>query len=173
MNIVSSAFGHYEAVGNPAYADCVIGHSFGTLTERGSVNRALAEYILEHGDDRPVIADRMLVDAFPNRDEDVEKVVEGPISNGRGQGVGTWGTLVEAKAYMEREGLKRPLMVAQAYHIGRVVMQSHKLGMDPIVPSDPPSFFDRDSEQRWTRSLGMWVPREVIGSLVLRAQKKL
>ncbi|HJQ08312.1 MAG TPA: hypothetical protein VJ836_02395 [Candidatus Saccharimonadales bacterium] len=173
MNIVSSALGHYEVVGNPADADLIVGHSFGTVTSEDSANRFIADFILQNAAGRPVVADRMLVNAFPGKDQDVDHVVEGPISNGVGQGVGSYGTLVEAKAFMEREGLKTALMVGQAHHIGRVVMQAKKLGIPSIVPANLPSRFDPGSEQRWTRSVVMWLPREIIGSFVLRVQKKL
>lgn len=173
MSILKSALGHYESTGNPADAELLIGHSFGTLTGEGSVNRALATFILEHADGRPIVADRTLVDAFPGRDADVAHVVEGPISNATGQGVGSGGTLLAAQAFMEEHGLSKALMVAHACHVGRVVMQAKKLGIDSIVPDGLPAHFDRNSEQLWTCSLGLWVPREVIGSLVLRAQGKL
>ena len=173
MNIVKSALGYYETAGNPGDADVLVGHSFGTLIDEDSANRAIADFVLRVADGRPIVADRMLVDAFPHGNEDVDKVVEGPISNGVGQGVGSWGTLVEAKAFMEREGLKTALMVGQAHHIGRVAMQAKKLGIHSIVPANLPNRFDPESGQRWTRSLSMWLPREVIGSFVLRAQKKL
>jgi 4-alpha-glucanotransferase len=64
-------------------------------------------------------------------------------------------------------------MIAQAYHIGRVAMQAHKLHMDAIIPADLPDGFDQQSDQVWTRSRNMWVPREVLGSLVLKAQGRL
>ncbi len=173
MNIVSSALGRYEEIGNPDDADVIVGHSFGTLVSADSANRAIADFALHAAGGRPIVADRMLVNAFPHSDEDVNYVVEGPISNGIGQGVGSWGTLVEAKAFMEREDLKTALMIGQAHHIGRVAMQAKKLGIPLIVPANLPDRFDPESEQRWTRSLGMWLPREVIGSFVLRVQKKL
>lgn len=173
MNIIRSALGHYEVSGNPSEADCIIGHSFGTSIGETSINRMLSDFIENYADGRPIVADRMLVNAFPSRDEDVDCVVEGAISNGAGQGVGSWGTLVEAKAFMEREDLKAALMIGQAHHIGRVVMQAKKLGITSIVPANLPNNFDPESEQRWTRSVGMWLPREIIGSFVLRAQKKL
>lgn len=172
MNILLSALGRYEAVGNPADADCIIGHSFGTLTGEGSANRALANFIVENSNERPIIADRMLVDAFP-QPSTVAKIVEGSISDAVGSGVGSWGTLVSALEFMEENELNRPLMVAQAHHIGRVVMQAKKLGMESIVPAGLPEQFDPGSDQLWTRSLGFWVPREIIGSAVLKLQGKL
>jgi hypothetical protein len=173
MNIVKSAFGRYEVRGNLSEADCVIGHSFGTLTSEGSVNRCLADFILDRAEGRPIIADRMLANAFPVEARQVDCVVVGDITNAIGQGIGSWGTLVEAKQYMAREGLNKSLMVAQAHHIGRVIMQAEKLGIDSVVPANLPDHFDTGSGQVWTRSELMWVPREVLGSLALRAQKKL
>jgi len=173
MNIIRSALGHYEVIGSPDDADVIVGHSFGTLIGEDSANRAIADFALKAANGRPIVADRMLVEAFPHSDEDVDHVVEGPISNGVGQGVGSWGTLVEAKVFMEREDLKTALMVGQAHHIGRVAMQAKKLGILSVVPANLPNRFDPDSEQHWTRSMGMWLPREIIDSFVLRAQKKL
>jgi hypothetical protein len=173
MNILNAALGHYEVAGDPADADLVIGNSFGTVISDHGVNAHLADFILRNAEGRAIVADRMLADSFPNGADDVDYVVEGPISNATGHGVGTWGTLVEARAFMTEHDLQRPLMVAQAHHIGRIVMQGKKLGINSIVPADLPAYFDRDSEQLWTRSLGLWVPREVLGSLVLRAQNKL
>jgi hypothetical protein len=127
---------------------------------------------MDYGGERPIVADRMLADSFPEPFE-VAKIVEGPISDAAGNGVGSWGTLVAALEFMKENALHRPLMVAQAHHIGRVVMQAKKLGMESIVPPDLPRQFDPASNQVWTRSLGFWVPREVIGSAVLKLQGKL
>ena len=172
MNILKSALGHYETKGRIEDADVIVGHSFGTLTDETSANRQLAEYILDHVDGRPIVVDRNLADAFPG-DHRIDLVVEGEVSDARGNGVGTWGTLIEAKGFMETHELSKPLMIAQAYHIGRVAMQAQKLQMDAIIPGNLPTRFDRESAQPWTRSRTMWVPREVIGSLVLKSQGKL
>lgn len=173
MNMLRSAFGNYAPVGNANEADIISGHSFGTVVEKGSVNYALAQFILETSQGRPITADRMLVDAFPRGEKDVDLVIEGPVSNTTGQGVGSWGTLVETKEFMESIGLDKPMIVAQAHHVGRVAMQARKLGLTPIVPVGLPTHFDANSEQRWTRSAGWWIPREVLGSLVLKKQGRL
>ncbi len=56
---------------------------------------------------------------------------------------------------------------------GRVAMQARKQGIRAVVPAELPRQFVRDPVQPWVGSLGLWVPREVFGSLVLRAQGKL
>ncbi len=173
MNIVQSALGHYEVTGNPDDADCVIGNSFGTSVGENSVNRLLATLIIVRAKDRPIIADRTLVNAFPDGDAQVAHVVEGPVTNNFNQGVGTWGTLVEAKQFMESEGLEHAMMTGQAHHIGRIAMQSDKLDIRFSVPANLPDQFDSESEQPWTRSLLLWLPREILGSLVLRAQNQI
>ena len=172
MNILKSALGHYETKGRIEDADVIVGHSFGTLTDEMSVNRELAEYILDRVDGRPIVVDRNLADAFPD-EHHIDLVVEGQVSDARGNGVGTWGTLIEAKEFMKTHELSKPLMIAQAYHIGRVAMQAQKLQMDSIIPEKLPTRFDKQSAQVWTRSRNMWVPREVIGSIVLKSQGKL
>jgi hypothetical protein len=172
MNIVSSALGRYEAVGDPGNADFVVGQSFGTSTERCSPNRAIAAYIEAVAGDRPIVADRTLVEAFydPGR---VDEVVEGAVSNTTGTEGGSWGILLRAKQFMEETGAERQLLVAQRYHVGRVAMQAARLGIPTIVPDDLPDVFDRKSEQWWTRNRTLWVPREVIGSFVLRSRGQL
>ena len=173
IRVARSALGSYEAIGDPTAADVVIGHSFGTVTSEGSANRALAGFILAHSKGRPVVVDRTLANAFPGGSQHVDHIVEGPVTNVRGQGVGTWGTLVEAKQFMDDEELSLALMVAQSHHIGRVIMQAEKLGIDSIVPPGLPSGFDLGSRQWWTKSKALWVPYEVLGSFVLRKQGKL
>lgn len=173
MNILESALGHYEMRGYMGDADVVVGHSFGTLTGEDSVNRYLAEYILENEAGRPIVVDRNLADAFPSDVDKISRIAEGPVSDLAGGGVGTWGTLLVAKDFMKEHGLERPLMVAQACHIGRVAMQARKFAMNAVIPADLPTNFDAESGQIWTRSKKLWVPREVIGSLVLKVQGRL
>jgi len=173
MNIIESAFGKYEKSGDVANADTIVGNSFGTSTHPDSPNGAIAQYILNIEDGRPIVVDRTLAEAFPKSTQ-LDVVVEGAVSNTVGSVGGSWGILVSAKEYMDETKLSHPLLVAQAFHVGRVAMQAEKIGMkNIIVPENLPRVFDIHSEQKWTRSLGMWVPREVIGSFVLRSQGRL
>jgi hypothetical protein len=165
-----------EPIGNVATADCIIGHSFSTSVGEGSVNAELAAQMLHYADERPVIADRTLVDAMPRGDQLMAHVVEGPVTNisSRGvKGVGTWGTLVEAKDFMDNNGLRTPIMIAQAYHMPRVLKQAAKLGITSIVPEGLPTNFDPQSDQFWTRSLYFWVPMNALGSLLLKRRGQL
>jgi hypothetical protein len=166
----------YKPVGRPEDADCVVGHSFSTSLAEGSVNIELANQMLHHSDGRPMIADRMLVNAMPDGDSRMAHVVEGPVTNlnARGvKGVGTWGTLVEALEFMDENGLEAPIMIAQAFHMRRVVKQAAKLGIDSIIPKGLPADFDHDSEQLWTKSLYFWIPMNGLGSLLLRNRGQL
>lgn len=173
MNILESALGQYEITGNKTDADIIVGNSFGTSTHPLSPNGAIAQFILDNEHGQPIVVDRTLADAFP-QSRLLDIVVDGAVSNTVGSVGGSWGILLEAKEYMEEEGLTHPLMAAQAFHVGRVAMQATKLGMENIVvPKGLPRNFDVGSEQPWTRSLAAWVPREVIGSFVLRRQGRL
>lgn len=173
MNILKSATGHYDQLGNPADADVIIGHSFGTSTHHESPNGRLARFILDSEDGQPVVVDRTLAEAFP-KSHLIDVVVDGAVSDVLGSTGGSWEILEVAKEYMDTEGLAHPLMVAQAFHIGRVAMQAKKIGMaDIIVPANLPTAFDKVSDQVWTRSSALWVPREIAGSFVLRHQHKL
>lgn len=154
-------------------ADSVIGHSFGTSISESSVNAQLAAQMLLHAEGRPMIADRTLVNALPNGDNLMAHIVEGETTKISAKGIGTWGTLVEAHQYMEENNLHHPVMIAQAHHIGRVVRQAAKLGMDSIVPNHLPTDFDKDSKQVWTRSAALWIPFNALGSLLLKRRGQL
>lgn len=120
-----------------------------------------------------MIADRTLVNALPDGGSRMAHIVEGDVTNIKAQGVGTWGTLVEAQHFMETEGLSAPIMIAQAYHIRRVVKQAAKLGIESIVPANLPKDFDENSEQIWTRSAYLWIPFNALGSLLLKKRGQL
>ena len=154
-------------------ADSAIGHSFGTSIDQQSVNAQLATLMLMYAEGRPMIADRTLVNALPNGDSLMAHIVEGPVTNIKAQGVGTWGTLIEAHQYMEENDLQSPIMIAQAYHIGRVVRQAAKLGISSIVPEGLPTDFDKASDQIWTRSAALWFPINTLGSLLLKKRRQL
>jgi hypothetical protein len=163
----------YKTRGNVSDADCLIGLSYGTSIGKDSVNRQLADVMLQYSAGRPMIADRTLVDAFPDGDSQMAHVVEGAVTNVKAQGVGTWGTLVEASEYMHQNGLSRPVMIAQAYHIKRAVKQARRLGIDPVVPEGLPKDFDKNSEQIWTRSRYLWTPINALSSVLLKIRRQL
>jgi hypothetical protein len=173
MNIIESAFGKYETSGKAADADIIVGNSFGTSIHSESPNAAIARFILANEQGQPIVVDRTLASSFPESTQ-LDVVVDGAVSNTVGSVGGSWGILVEAKKYMDEVELNHPLMVAQACHIGRVAVQAEKLGMaNVIIPAGLPRNFDKQSQQRWMRSVGLWVPREIIGSFVLRGQGRL
>jgi hypothetical protein len=163
----------YKSCGDIAKADSIIGLSFGTVTEPGGVNAQLADLMLELADGRPMIADRMLVDAMPDGDALVSHVVEGPITNIKAQGLGTWGTFLSAQQYMQEKGLHSPLLVAQAYHVTRSARQAAKLGIQVIMPEGLPRQFDWRSKQLWTKSVWLWIPCNTLGSLLLKQRGRL
>ena len=139
MNIIRSALGYYEATADTSSADLIIGESFGTRIDEFSVNRSLANSILLSAADRPVVADRMLVDAYPTRNPRVDLIVEGSVSNLTANVGGSWGVLLAAKKFMEEEGLHKALMIGQANHVGRVMMQADELHIDSIAPENLPN----------------------------------
>lgn len=163
----------YETLGNPSEADCVIALSFGTSVGVNSVNAQLADMMIELSDGRPMIADRPVVDALPFGDYNMLHVVKGPVTNIKGEGVDTWRILNEARYHMIENYLHQPLMIAQASHIGRVVRQAAKLGIESIVPEGLPTDFDWASKQIWTKSQYLWVPFNALGSIRLKRQDKL
>lgn len=152
------------------YADCLMGHSFGSSTDEGSVNHQLAVQLVEHADGRPIIADRTLVEALPGLEELMAHIVEGQTTNMKLQGVGTKGTLESGADYMLRHDLHITAMFAQAFHITRTVKQSARLPIEVVVPSGLPTDFDKKSDQPWTRSPLLWIPSNYVGALLLKAR---
>jgi hypothetical protein len=173
----------YKAIGNTDQADCLVVHSFGTSTNAESVNHELALFALNIANDRPIIADRAIVDSLPKSSKKAAMVVAGETATHikmagkvpmpKIGGDGTWGTLKAAKQYMDAHQLVRPLQVAQAWHVTRVSKQAAKLGMNSILPKNLPTNFDTDSGQFWTRSLYFWIPVNLLGSLLLKMRGQL
>jgi hypothetical protein len=173
--IKSAASGGYEPIGSLIDADCVIGHSFGTSTATGSVNQQLAVMAAAYTNvARPLIIDRTLELALPRLTiAHPASIYEGPVSDTISSRGGTMAMLLHAKKLMDKYDLKRPLTIAQAFHAGRVALQSKKLGMEPILPEGLPRDFAPDSGQWWTRSRAMWVPRELAGMIALKMRGEL
>lgn len=174
MNIIGSALGHYEVQGDPAKADVLIGHAFGTIVDEFSVNHEIAELMLMYADGRPIIADPTLTSAFPDP-ECVTYTPDVTIANTFGAGGGTWATNVQAKEYMDEHDLKLAIMFGHARHIGRAAMQGRRrLGLHSVLlPGMPRQMVHNDPIQPFVRKEALWVPREIIGSGVLWAQDKL
>jgi hypothetical protein len=177
MNLIRGAVtGNYELLGDPARADCIIGHSFGSGVGPGTPNHFIALTVLgyaQQNETLPYIVDRTVQLALPEGARQPDLVVGGPISNYLGTRGGTFGVLARAREYMDEYGLNRPLTVAQAFHAGRVAAQSIKLGMEPILPPGLPRNFDKYSNQSQTRSQRQWAQRELAGIVGLRILRQI
>ncbi len=138
--------------------DCVIGFSFGTSIEKGSVNAQLSKMMIDQANGRPIIADQKLVNAFPKSKQCIAHIIEGVPTYGLNQGLTTWRIWIEAQRYMTVNGLSKPLIIAQSYHAPRVIKQGRKIGLNSEVPDSLPTGFDPKSEQFWTRSIYLWLP---------------
>jgi hypothetical protein len=169
--------GNYEPQGNIAEADCVIGNEFAFRTNGfGSVNEQLARVIADHYIDLPLLINRNIAGALkelkPNREP--EEIFTGDSVNFMSdEGEGTWGELLQAKKYMNQRELQKPILIAQAYHVGRVALQAKKLGINPVIPEGLPTAFDPESVQRWTHNKFLWAIREAPGVLVLKHKGQL
>ena len=179
LGFVSGVFGNYRFDPSTTRYDCVIANSFGTSRGPSSVNakiRSVAEaFALIHGVHIPLIMDETLSKSYYHYQSEVDHVVRGPVSDTVGNGVGTWGVLEEARDFMAEHRLSRPLLIGQAYHVNRIAVQarSREIALEPILMGYMPREFDKKSTQVWTRSLALWVPRELLGALVLKKQGKL
>jgi hypothetical protein len=171
--------GNYVSQGDPSDADCVIGHEFAFRKNGfGRVNEQLADFIAKRyvRTDLPLFLNRNIAGALNEIEPDVEPaaVFTGESSNLTAtHGEGTWGELRQAKALMDANSLERPILVAQAYHVGRVALQAIKQGIEPIVPEGLPSDFDPESEQIWPRNQLLWGVHELLGVPVLHKRNQI
>lgn len=179
--------GDYEPVGWPSQAEIISLHEFGSAEDGfpGRVNLLLARFALNfqngQGYRPPILGTRLMDDALRIEsdgaigvDYRVEDVVDGQSSTLLGAGIGTWGEALALEHVMRTEHLVRPLVVAQAWHVGRVCLQVRKAGVtDFIVPDGLPPEFAPGSEQIWTRNKHLWRIREALGVPVLRLTGKL
>ena len=172
MSVLISLFGFYETAGTTNEADCIMGHSFGTDTSEQGVNRQLVDTMKRYANGRPIIADRVLVRADPEGEKVYAHIIDGQITKMDGQS-GTGKALANAKAYMEGNDLTKPLMVAQKYHIDRVVRQAAKLGLHSIVPPGLPGQFDRRSKQVWTKNRLFFIPLNLFAYIKLKMDGEL
>lgn len=163
----------YETQGDLHQADCVVGFSFGTSINPGSVNAQLGSMMLGFANELPLIMDRTLADAIPNDSTQKPHIIEGEPTHGLNQGLTTQKIWREAQKYMNNNHLERPLIIAQAYHVSRVIEQGAKLGIQSIVPPDLPTDFDGKSKQFWTRSAHLWLPINAMSRLFLKAHNQI
>lgn len=175
MSFLNGVVGGYELRRQFDAPDLVIANSFGTCTGPESVNAWVKSFATRIANTHhvPIIMDLMVDMGEGAMSEGMKLVVSGPISDIKGSGVGTWGVLERASTFMDVHGLNSPLIVGQAYHVNRIAMQAIKLGMDPIVLPGMTRQFDTGSKQIWTRSPALWIPRELLGAVVLKRQAKL
>lgn len=174
--LVRGTFGTYRITRGKEY-DSVIANSFGTSTGPGSVNEDIL-FIAEWSsalNNSPLIVDETLTRCASRIGVAPAYVVYGPVSTATGGGVGTYGTLSSANAFMKANGLSRPLLVGQAYHIGRIALQarSRRLGMNPVVGRNMPRGFDPESSQPWTRNRSAWAAHEFAGAVLLKIKGQL
>ena len=172
MNIIRALFGRYTPVGDPTQADCIMGHSFGTDISPQSVNRLLVDSMKRYANGRPIIADRMLVQADPEGEKVYAHIIDGEITKMDGQS-GTGRVLKNALGYMNEHSLSKPLMVAQQYHIDRVVRQASKLGLHSSVPPGLPEQFDKRAKQFWTRNKLRLIPFNLLAYIKLKVDGEL
>lgn len=178
--LAGATLGYYELTSPAVQPNCVIGQTFGNhLTPEGQkvpgpVNHALAAFVTKAGvDTLPLLLQREIAKPFMElggRDPDLV------INEHRKEGeyLDSWECLEQAGEFM-REWMKkrcedgtpeepiRPLIVAQAFHAGRVGAQALKQGMEPVLWPDLPRTFNPHSTQWWTRSAPAWAAREVAG----------
>ncbi len=157
-------------------ADCIIVAAFGYRgSDRhhlpGFVNHDLAVFALDRSQTLkiPIIAQYEAADVIKKLDGRVAHRVE----RKKGQYLDTSLVLKEAKRYMKEHNLHAALIVAQAYHVGRVATQAKRLRIHGIVPAGLPETFDPHSRQWWTRSKLLWKLREIPATIYLRITHRL
>jgi hypothetical protein len=165
--VYTAVTGRYEA---PEYAaseiDCIAGQSFGYRVEGGEhypgpVNERLGELAVraaqEYG--APIVAQQEIAEAIEGYGGEVahsitqHRVADKYLDMGE--------VLLQTKDYMSRHNMYRGIAIAHAYHVGRVVSQARKMGVELNPYPELPTEFDPDSAQVWTRNRALWVSREI------------
>jgi hypothetical protein len=170
--------GSYESSSaeNIKKARYVIGNEYGAPADKtiGVANEAIAAYIITHFPDLPVCASTSVAQALMKRNPKVKLIgtFTGTSANTSASNGGTWKELELAKGFAGRDW-KYPVIVAQAYHVGRVVKQARRAGMHPAVPGDLPRIFDVSSTQWWCHNALFWALREIPGAIILRYRGEL
>jgi hypothetical protein len=173
--------GNYEPFGQRERAGCLVADEYAThvpLKEYGIVNIALAQFIAQESlTDLPLMLNRNIAGALSEIDPGINPtlIFEGESTNTTAsKGQGTYGELLQAKEYMDANGLEVPIIVAQAYHVGRVALQAKHVGIkDFVILPGLPKIFDPESDQRWTRNRGFWSLRELVGVPVLKHRDQI
>lgn len=184
MHATGSFTGNYIPQGSVAEADCVIAHEFAVREDGfGSVNEALAHFVLQNY--TAIGLDLLLGENIAGALEQqgphvpIAAKLTGQVSTFTNENTGTWGELEQAFDYMQAKDLHCPILVAQAFHIGRVSLQAMKMSeerrykVEPIVPAGLPKAFDKQSSQIWTRNRFLWALREFPGAYVLQGRGHL
>jgi hypothetical protein len=173
--LLGAVSGRYPLLGDPTDADCVVGHAFGTRTDGpGRVNELLARFLVERVDPRlPWLLQGEIADALPPSAPAPALVVRGELSTSLGNQVDSWAVFERVRPFLAERGLSRPLLVAQAFHVGRVAREAERQGLRPVVPAGLPRRFDRASTQRWTRNVALWVSREIPALAYLAFQREV
>jgi hypothetical protein len=163
MNLMRATItGEYPQIGEPGDADSYFAVSFGTDTTAETVNAEIKQRSYDAADSSWLIMERTLVDSYPHTTPEPDHIIEGPVSNLKGEGLGTYGVAIDGLRFMKTRGLYRPQIMAQAHHAPRVyaqlILAAEVLDMkvQPILLTNLPRKFDPESEQPWTRSKAKW-----------------
>jgi hypothetical protein len=136
----------------------------------GIVNEALAQFVTERYANLPTFMSPTVAEAMEIADPDFvpEEVFKGKISAGTlALSGGSWQEMSQAKQMLAERGLSHPILVGQAFHVGRVALQARKLGLDTLLPPGLPKSFDPSSSQWWCRNRAFWPCRELPGRIYL------
>jgi hypothetical protein len=137
--VKSTITGNYPLRGQIEDVDCVIGQSFGMeFDENGNrkidpVNLGLARFAIAKVDvDIPTL---LQIEIAMGYEQETGQKPTLCIDKHRVEGkyLDCWEVLDQSQDYMKEYGLNHPLLLAQAYHIGRFTLQALAHGMEPVV----------------------------------------
>jgi len=155
--------GNYEVHGEPKYAECLIGFSFGykKLGDKilpGLSNTDLAEFISNNYSSLPKILQFEIADALTDCTGFMHRIEK---HRETGTYLNTLEVAIQAKEIMDKHQWGTALLIAHPYHMPRVDAVCQKLGIKTIVPPGLESVkFDTESEQEWTRDQAGWTQKE-------------
>lgn len=155
----------------------VIVHEFGAQADSGQigpVNLALAEFVADHYSYLPIFASRSVANGLEKVAPELVPagIFDGTSTTTKGAEGGTWAELMIVKEQVT-ETMERPIIVGQAFHVGRIALQAQKAGFSPLLPPNLPTIFDPESTQWWCRNKHAWALRELGGTVMLRRRGQI
>lgn len=172
--------GKYKLQGSLDEADSVVGLSFGMrCDETGQLckpdpsNAALAHFI-ERLDIKRNLTKYLQHEITENIEGPKTEHIRLNVTRSKRRKqlyLDTYEVLRQSKIALQKDGRTKPVVVAHAYHVPRVVAVLKHMGFEPVVLPGLPHVWDHKSTQLWTRNYFFWIFRELLALILYKLKR--